>query len=339
MARRKTPLEGDGPTMRFAVRLREARERSGLTLRRLAEISGYSHSTLSIAESGRRLPTWEVAAAFVQACGSQDLERWRGWWDAAFEHEAAQPAPVPDATASAGPEPVTGFPPSPASDPAGTDDPLGPASSASAVPDAPVAPASQRPGRGGPRWWHLLVASVASSLLTATGFLLFPVLFPGHSPVRGPATVVQPPANQSGPTFPPGPDPTPVAACGGATPGYGCHKKDPDASGCWKTAQLAAASTFSYKGKAVGKLENWYSAECGTNWAALRMPKGWRGRVEIVTKTTRDCYPLDCVSFYDKTPPLWSNMLFGMNRSTTALGYVRFPNGETKEFEAATPGP
>lgn len=90
MGRRQIPLDGHGQVVRFATKLRQARESAGLTLRKLAEVSGYSTSTLSTAENGRKLPSWDVVAAFVSACGETDLPRWRGWWDAA-EDERAEP--------------------------------------------------------------------------------------------------------------------------------------------------------------------------------------------------------------------------------------------------------
>ncbi|GAA0487699.1 hypothetical protein Ade02nite_11870 [Paractinoplanes deccanensis] len=82
--------------VRFARRLRGARERAGLTLRQLAAAAGYARSTLSLAESGSRLPGWAVTEAYVRACGQRDLSRWRGWWEAADEAgPAPQHSPVP----------------------------------------------------------------------------------------------------------------------------------------------------------------------------------------------------------------------------------------------------
>lgn len=165
MARRQAPLEGDGPVVRFAIRLREARESAGLTLRELAKISGYSHSTLSLAESGRRLPSWQVAGAFLQACGQQDVGRYRGLWEAAAEYRA-------ELAESLSPPPA----------------PADPNSQECGEPEKRVAPQPRDPSglrrtcwRRGAPWWLVISACVVSSALTAGGFLLFP---PGSSEAR-----------------------------------------------------------------------------------------------------------------------------------------------------------
>jgi lambda repressor-like predicted transcriptional regulator len=51
-----------------------------LTLRQLAVSTGLSTATLSVAASGQKLPTWEVARAYVQACGG-DTGDWRMRWE------------------------------------------------------------------------------------------------------------------------------------------------------------------------------------------------------------------------------------------------------------------
>jgi transcriptional regulator with XRE-family HTH domain len=90
MARRQLPLNGEGQTVRFAEQLRRTRGSAGLTLRKLAAVTGYAASTLSAAENGRKLPTWDVASAYVQACGETDLRTWRGRWDAANVEQTGQ---------------------------------------------------------------------------------------------------------------------------------------------------------------------------------------------------------------------------------------------------------
>ncbi|MCF6475425.1 helix-turn-helix domain-containing protein, partial [Nonomuraea sp. MG754425] len=67
MGRRQKPLGGSTEAERFALRLRELRAGRGLTIRRLADRAGYAPSTLSKAESGEQVPSWEVTEAFVQA--------------------------------------------------------------------------------------------------------------------------------------------------------------------------------------------------------------------------------------------------------------------------------
>lgn len=109
MARTQQALQGDGPAIRFANRLRHARQSAGLTLRRLSEISGYSVGALSNAESGRKIPSWDLTEAFVRACRQPDVGRWRGWWESERERELADRAAVPVPVELA-PEPVTAAP-------------------------------------------------------------------------------------------------------------------------------------------------------------------------------------------------------------------------------------
>ncbi len=66
----------------FAQQLRLLRQHAALTLRQLAGRTGLSTATLSVAASGRKLPTWEVARAYVQACGG-DTDEWRVRWEQA----------------------------------------------------------------------------------------------------------------------------------------------------------------------------------------------------------------------------------------------------------------
>src|SRR5579859_7634209 len=100
--RKRTDLNATGLSGELARRLRAARDESRLTLRQLAARSGFSASALSVAESGRSVPSWDLLAAFVQACG-QDPARWRQLWEitqaeAAATREAAADDPADDAT-------------------------------------------------------------------------------------------------------------------------------------------------------------------------------------------------------------------------------------------------
>ncbi|MFF0298525.1 helix-turn-helix domain-containing protein [Kitasatospora sp. NPDC004614] len=296
MARRQAPLEGNGAAARFAERLREVRRESGLTLRQLAAISGYSHSTLSLAENGRRLPSWDVVAAFVQACGRKDIDRWRGWWDAAEEQSfPAVEGPEPEAP-TIDPQPMR-------------------------VPEPePVVVVRTR-------WWALLLAVLLSSALTATVTLL---LVPARSDgSKGHAALAG--------NFPPGSDPIPSEDCGGGAPGYGCQHKDPNATPCWgEGVQQGHVTDIEYEGQVIGKVVNWYSPRCGTNWSALHLPAGWRGRTEIVSQTDKMCFPADCQSLEGKTPPFWTPMVFGMNQPVVARGYVEYPDGQIRMVTAGT---
>ncbi|MEV7979094.1 protein kinase [Streptomyces sp. NPDC086519] len=80
MGRREAPVP-DGPLKDFAEGLRELRARTpgSPTYRELAARARYSSSALSDAASGRRLPSWEVTAAFVAACGG-DVPHWQERW-------------------------------------------------------------------------------------------------------------------------------------------------------------------------------------------------------------------------------------------------------------------
>lgn len=99
MARRERPLDpAAGPLESFAHDLRALRVSAGEpTYRQLAQLAGYSASTLSEAASGVRLPTLSVALAFVGACGG-DTEEWENRWkevhDAVRAPGEADPCPA-----------------------------------------------------------------------------------------------------------------------------------------------------------------------------------------------------------------------------------------------------
>lgn len=102
--RKRAEMTATGLSAELALRLRALRDESRLTLRQLAAKSGFSPSALSLAESGRAVPSWDLVAAFVQSCG-QDPARWRQLWEVAQEH-SAQSLIEPDAIADQD-EPVT----------------------------------------------------------------------------------------------------------------------------------------------------------------------------------------------------------------------------------------
>jgi len=82
MGRREKPLGGQsGPLAAFAGDLRKLRAAAGNpSYRQMASLALYSPSVLSEAASGHRLPTLQVALAFVRACGGSAAEweqRWR----------------------------------------------------------------------------------------------------------------------------------------------------------------------------------------------------------------------------------------------------------------------
>jgi transcriptional regulator with XRE-family HTH domain len=79
MGRPENTISMDGPVADFARQLRLLRRHAALTLRQLAAKTGLSTATLSVAAAGRKLPTWDVTQAYVQACGA-DTDDWRARW-------------------------------------------------------------------------------------------------------------------------------------------------------------------------------------------------------------------------------------------------------------------
>ncbi|MFC4909358.1 serine/threonine-protein kinase [Actinomadura gamaensis] len=80
MGRREAPVP-EGPLHDFALGLRALRAKApgSPAYRQLAKTACYSASVLSMAASGRALPTWDVTRAYVQACGG-DTEEWHAIW-------------------------------------------------------------------------------------------------------------------------------------------------------------------------------------------------------------------------------------------------------------------
>ncbi|MFL6114710.1 MAG: helix-turn-helix domain-containing protein [Catenulispora sp.] len=65
-----------GPLAQLALDLRDLRRRAGApTYREMSKAAGYSPSALSAAASGANLPSAQVLAAYVRACGG-DAEEW-----------------------------------------------------------------------------------------------------------------------------------------------------------------------------------------------------------------------------------------------------------------------
>ncbi|MFJ4700587.1 hypothetical protein ACIP5N_21590 [Streptomyces sp. NPDC088768] len=102
MGRQENPIDpGAGAVQGFAHELRELRREAGaVPYRELARAAGYSAATLAAAAAGKRLPSWEVTRAYVQACGG-DVEGWRERWEDARAREREQepepsgPCPYP----------------------------------------------------------------------------------------------------------------------------------------------------------------------------------------------------------------------------------------------------
>ncbi|MWA05748.1 helix-turn-helix domain-containing protein [Actinomadura sp. LD22] len=81
MPRPESPLDPSaGPVPAFAQDLRNLRVEAGSpSYRALEAVSHCGRTTLANAASGRRLPTWEVTRAYVEACGG-DVDAWRRKW-------------------------------------------------------------------------------------------------------------------------------------------------------------------------------------------------------------------------------------------------------------------
>ncbi|MFD8096862.1 helix-turn-helix domain-containing protein [Streptomyces malaysiensis] len=79
--------------MELAADLRALRERAGVTLADLSNLSGLSAGTLSAAQSGMSVPTEKTLTAFVEACGERDASLWLARREAALR--GARPAPSP----------------------------------------------------------------------------------------------------------------------------------------------------------------------------------------------------------------------------------------------------
>lgn len=94
MPRQERPLAGeDALLLDFAADLRLLRKKAGSpTYRQLALRAHASAASLSVAASGRRLPTLAVTMAYVEGCNG-DTTAWRRRWHDAAAALAAQGAP------------------------------------------------------------------------------------------------------------------------------------------------------------------------------------------------------------------------------------------------------
>jgi transcriptional regulator with XRE-family HTH domain len=86
VGRPEKPFEmTDAPVAAFAAALRELRGNCGEpTYAALARRSGVSASALSEAARGKRLPSWRIARAYVEACGG-DVDDFRPRWQTAAD--------------------------------------------------------------------------------------------------------------------------------------------------------------------------------------------------------------------------------------------------------------
>ena len=69
----RDPPRPDEPSVADSMaRLREIRTASGLTIRKLAELTGYPKSSLSVALRGGSVPSPAMAHAIIHACGGDE---------------------------------------------------------------------------------------------------------------------------------------------------------------------------------------------------------------------------------------------------------------------------
>jgi tetratricopeptide (TPR) repeat protein len=107
MGRLERPLEpSEGPLEAFASALRQLRRSAGNpSYRMLSRRAGYSTSALSMAASGRSVPSLAVTLAYVGACGG-DSAAWEQLWEELKERlaeESAADAPEAGTGSSAAP--------------------------------------------------------------------------------------------------------------------------------------------------------------------------------------------------------------------------------------------
>ncbi|WP_280727757.1 helix-turn-helix transcriptional regulator [Kitasatospora sp. MAA4] len=105
MPRPENPIPGTSPIelREFAEGLRALRRKDGyLDYRAMSARANCSAPSLSQAAAGRKLPTWEVTRAFVNACGGSEVE-WRTRWQLVKQVLESAPA---EALNSAGLMPV-----------------------------------------------------------------------------------------------------------------------------------------------------------------------------------------------------------------------------------------
>lgn len=226
MARRPRPVNPDeGPVQAFAFDLRALRESAGNpTYRALARVAGYSATTLGDAAGGVQLPTLEVTAAYVGACGG-DVAAWRVRWQEVNRELARERERARDREAGAD-DADDGI----ADGEPGSEDATQDPESLSAVEQsAPIQ--RDRPRRSGP--W-IVVSAVSIGIAVAAVIAAFvprqPPANAAASPSQGPASRVstaKAAAKASpSPSCPAVPSPGTAVAFTGMTYGLGANVRD-----------------------------------------------------------------------------------------------------------------
>ncbi|MFC5800191.1 helix-turn-helix domain-containing protein [Streptomyces formicae] len=256
---RRRPLPGDLPLeVRHLVEaLREAKDRSGLSLAVLEKKTAFSRSSWARYLSGQKLPPLNAVRALAVAVGA-DAARLSALWELADRswrlHDTG------DAGGSAARQHAAAEEPSSRPDAAEPD---------AAEPDVPAASIVQPvpppgPPAGSPRRWHTRrVATVAAAGTAALLVLVAAVVAFGDEPAgeepRSPAAA----QGGSAPTAVP-----PTAVTTAHTPMQcrhdACGGQDPKAMGCGQDAWTAAATWIS-----GALVELRYSPRCAAVWGRI----------------------------------------------------------------------
>ncbi len=189
-------LDPRDPAQAFAQRLRDLRDRSGRpTYIQMAGRSHYSAATLSEAARGNTVPSWDVTAAYVRACGG-DPEQWRASWERARDRGTGQGEP-----------PGSSRTPRPA---AWTEEIAAPAGSAAvAEPTSAAAGRDPEPPGASGRWarlasgrwgWMVLVAGVLGAVLLGNALVEGDSGRAGGAPAPPPGASIAPAATFLRPT-------------------------------------------------------------------------------------------------------------------------------------------
>lgn len=99
MARPENPINpADGPAALFASELRKLRRAAGSpTYREMAARANCSPPSLSTAANGRKVPSWEMTAAFLRGCNIRslvELDQWRNRWITARSGTSGENSPT-----------------------------------------------------------------------------------------------------------------------------------------------------------------------------------------------------------------------------------------------------
>jgi hypothetical protein len=206
-----------------------------------------------MAESGRRIPTWELTAAFVQSCG-QDPANWRQLWEIARQSAPSQPRCEPAAAGAVDKGfQVLNADPLPAEPSLPAEPPLSASARLSETPPA---------GRGGPRWRreHLVAFYAMIAICVAAAAALPLSMWSGRTPAPNTAT-----ADQTGS----------VALARDGT--------DPYADGCKADEKAIALEPMAWRdGKSFGTLILFYSPSCQAAWGYVNGPNSPSWSVHII---------------------------------------------------------